>query len=107
MTALLAGDVGVWSDGVGKASAARPPLVGRDTVLNFLIRLRLAAQTAGLVDVRLAIEDVNSEPRWWCVSGSSSESIFVFSIGRRSFGIRVVRNPDKLAHIDRQLTTSH
>ena len=36
------------------------------------------------------------------------ESIFVFSIDDDAIsGIRVVRNPDKLAQIDRQLTTLH
>ena len=40
--------------------------------------------------------------------GQRLESIFVFSIdGDTVSGIRVVRNPDKLAHIDRQLTTLH
>src|SRR4029077_18165564 len=37
LTVLLANDVGMWSDGGGKASAARRPLLGRDRVLNFLI----------------------------------------------------------------------
>jgi hypothetical protein len=41
--------------------------------------------------------------------GPRLESIFVFSIDDDDTvsGIRVVRNPDKLAHIDRQLTTAH
>ena len=40
--------------------------------------------------------------------GPRLESIFVFSIDDDAIsGIRVVRNPDKLAHIDRQLTTVH
>jgi hypothetical protein len=38
--------------------------------------------------------------------GPRLESIFVFSLdGEVISAIRVVRNPDKLAHIDRQLTT--
>ena len=35
LTALLAEEVGMWSDGGGKASAARRPLLGRDQVLEF------------------------------------------------------------------------
>jgi len=63
LTALLAGDVDMWSDGGGKVSAARRPLVGRDEVLNFLIGVQRTAQNAGLTnDASLAIEDVNSEP---------------------------------------------
>jgi RNA polymerase sigma-70 factor (ECF subfamily) len=109
LTALLARDVGMWSDGGGKASAARRPLAGRDQVLNFLIGLRRTAQTAGLTrDVSLRIEEVNSEPALIVRIGPRLESIFVFSIhGGAISGIRVVRNPDKLAHIDRQLTTVH
>jgi RNA polymerase sigma-70 factor (ECF subfamily) len=99
----------MWSDGGGKASAARRPLAGRDQVLNFLIGLRRTAQTAGLTrDVSLRIEEVNSEPALIVRIGLRLESIFVFSIDEGAIsGIRVVRNPDKLAHIDRQLTTVH
>jgi RNA polymerase sigma-70 factor (ECF subfamily) len=110
LTALLAKDVGLWSDGGGKASAARRPLIGRDQVLNFLIGLHRTAQTAGLTprDVSLRIEDVNSEPALVVRFGQRLESIFVFSIVDGGIsGIRVVRNPDKLVHIDRQLTTPH
>jgi RNA polymerase sigma-70 factor (ECF subfamily) len=109
LTALLARDVGMWSDGGGKASAARRPLAGRDQVLNFLIGLRRTAETAGLThDVSLRIEEVNSEPALIVRIGPRLESIFVFSIADGAISaIRVVRNPDKLAHIDRQLTTVH
>jgi RNA polymerase sigma-70 factor (ECF subfamily) len=110
LTELLARDVGLWSDGGGKASAARRPLIGRDQVLNFLVGLHRTALAAGLTaDARLEIEEVNSEPALVVRVGPRLESIFVFSIdddGTIS-GIRVVRNPDKLAHIDRQLTTLH
>ena len=109
LTALLASDVGMWSDGGGKASAARRPLAGRGQVLSFLIGLRRTAQTAGLIrDVSLRIEEVNSEPALIVRIGPRLESIFVLSIDDGAIsGIRVVRNPDKLAHIDRQLTTVH
>jgi RNA polymerase sigma-70 factor (TIGR02957 family) len=109
LTALLANDVGVWSDGGGKVSAARRPLVGRDTVLGFLIGLHRTAQTAGLADsVLLAIEDVNSEPALVVRVAQRLDSIFVLSIDDGAIAaIRIVRNPDKLAHIDRHLTTLH
>ena len=95
------------------AAARRPRrgarCIGRDQVLNFLIGLHRTAQTAGLVaDVSLRIEDVNSEPALVVRVGQRLESIFVFSIDDDAISaIRVVRNPDKLAHIDRQLTTVH
>jgi RNA polymerase sigma-70 factor, ECF subfamily len=110
LTALLANEVGLWSDGGGKASAARRPLIGRDQVLNFLLGLQRIAQASSVTrDVSLRIEDVNSEPALVVRVGPRLESIFVFSIDDDDTvsGIRVVRNPDKLAHIDRQLTTVH
>ena len=109
LTALLTKDVGMWSDGGGKASAARRPLIGRDQVLNLLIGLHRTAQTSDLSrDVSLRIEDVNSEPALVVRVGQRLESLFVFSIEDDAIsGIRVVRNPDKLARIDRQLTTLH
>jgi RNA polymerase sigma-70 factor (ECF subfamily) len=109
LTALLAQDVGMWSDGGGKASAARRPLMGRDVVINFLVGLHRTARAAGLVrDVSLALEDVNAEPALVVRFGRRLESIFVISIdGEAISAIRVVRNPDKLARIDRQLTTLH
>jgi RNA polymerase sigma-70 factor (TIGR02957 family) len=105
LTALLASDVGMWSDGGGKVSAARRPLVGRDQVLNFLIGVQRTADTAGLTrDASLTIEDVNSEPALVVRVGQRLESVFVLSIdGEAVSAIRVVRNPDKLTHLDRQL----
>jgi RNA polymerase sigma-70 factor (ECF subfamily) len=106
LTAILTHDVGMWSDGGGKASAARRPLLGREEVLNFLLGLYRTAQNAGVRDVSLKIEDVNSEPALVLRIGGRLESIFVFSIENDQVSaIRVVRNPDKLARIDRQLTT--
>ena len=78
-------------------------------MLNFLIGLRRTAHTTGLARaVSLAIEDVNSEPALVVRVGQRLASICVLSIAEDAVAaIRVVRNPDKLAHIDRQLTTMH
>ena len=105
LTTLLARDVGMWSDGGGKASAARRPLVGRDDVMSLLVGLYRQAKTSGLLpDVTLQLDEVNAEPALALRLGSHLESLFVFEIdGDVITGIRVVRNPDKLARIDRQL----
>jgi len=109
LTALLSQDVGLWSDGGGKATAARRPLLGRDKVVDFLVGVRRAAVTAGMAaDLSLSIEDVNSEPALVVRAARRLESIFVFSIEDEAIaGIRVIRNPDKLSRIDRQLTKLH
>lgn len=105
LSALLAADVGVWTDGGGKVAAARHPLLGHDRVLHFLLGLhRRASATTEMRDVLLRIEDVNSEPALVVRVGRRLESIFVLSIEHDTISaIRVARNPDKLAHIDRQL----
>ena len=109
LTALLTADVGMWSDGGRKALAARRPLLGRDEVLNFLVGLHRTAQNAGIVrDMSLVIEEVNSEPALAVRNRGRLDSVFVFSIENGTIaGIRVVRNPDKLAHIGQRLTTLH
>jgi RNA polymerase sigma-70 factor, ECF subfamily len=105
LSALLAADVGVWADGGGKVAAARHPLLGHDRVLHFLLGLhRSASATTEMRDVLLRIEDVNSEPALVIRVGDRLESIFVFSIdGDTVSGIRILRNPDKLARIYRRL----
>jgi len=50
--------------------------------------------------------EVNAEPALVLRVGPRLESVFVFSVdGEAISGIRVVRNPDKLARIDRHLAT--
>jgi RNA polymerase sigma-70 factor (TIGR02957 family) len=110
LVALLTQDVGVWSDGGGKVSAARRPLIGRDRVLTFLIGLRRAAENAGQLahDLSLRIEDVNCEPALLVRVRGRLESIFVLSIEQDAIAaIRIVRNPEKLAYIDRHLSALH
>jgi hypothetical protein len=92
--------------GGGKASAARRPLVGRDEVVNFLVGIHRTAERDGtLRQASLRLEDINSEPALVLRVRAQLESIFVLSVDADAIiGIRVVRNPDKLARIDRQLT---
>jgi RNA polymerase sigma-70 factor (ECF subfamily) len=106
LTAILAQDVAMWSDGGGKASAARRPLHGRDEVVNFLVGLYRTAKTTGqLSDVSLTLEDVNGEPALVLRLRSEMQSIFVMSgVDDVIAQIRVVRNPDKLAYINRELS---
>ena len=106
LTALLAEDVGLWSDGGGKASAARRPLMGRDEVLNFLLGLYRTTRKAGIADVSIRIIEANEEPAIVLRAAGRLESVFVVSIEHDTVsGIRVVRNPDKLAYIDHQLAS--
>lgn len=110
LVALLTRDVGVWSDGGGKASAARRPLIGRDQVLTFLIGLRRTVENAGSLarDLSLRVADVNCEPALVVRVRGRLESIFVLSIAQDTIAaIRIVRNPEKLAYIARHLSALH
>lgn len=109
LTALLTSDVGLWSDGGGKATAARRPLVGRHEVLKFLVGLHRIGENTGLIrEASLTIEDINSETALVLRVAAQMDSIFVLSIDNDAIsGIRVVRNPDKLARIRLQLNTLH
>jgi len=105
LTTLLTNDVAMWADGGGKASAVRRPVLGRDAVVNFLTAIYRANQTAGLIPkVSLQIESVNFEPAVVIRVSGQLVSLFVFETdGHVITGIRAVRNPDKLARLDRLL----
>src|SRR4051812_9002563 len=64
LTSILAEDVGFWSDGGGKALAARRPVFGREQVAHMLAGFRRSASSSGvdLRSVSLEIVDVNGEP---------------------------------------------
>jgi hypothetical protein len=56
----------------------------------------------------LKIDEVNAEPALVLRVGQRLESIFVVSVHDDAISaIRVVRNPDKLEHIERRLKQVH
>jgi RNA polymerase sigma-70 factor (ECF subfamily) len=106
LTELLAADVSFVADGGGKVPSARRPIHGRSEVLNFLIGVHRAARNAGLArEAALRAIEVNAEPALAVRVAGRLDSIYVFGIDAEGLveHIRVVRNPDKLAYIDRQL----
>ncbi len=108
LTELLAADVSFLSDGGGKVAAARRPLEGRGEVLKFLVGLHRTGQVTGLAS-RLTgqVAEVNAEPALLVRMDGRLDGVFVLSIVDGTIsGIRVVRNPDKLAFLDRQLSVT-
>jgi RNA polymerase sigma-70 factor (ECF subfamily) len=89
--------------------AARRPILGRDHVVAFLVGLHRAAQRSELLpEMSLQVAAVNLEPALILRVGGRLESVFVFTIEDAAVTtIRVVRNPDKLVYIDRQLSRMH
>ena len=105
MTSLLARDVGLWSDGGGKVSAARRPLLGRDEVLNFLGGLhRIGVRTGLIARFSWTLAEVNGEPAVLQRMDGRLDAVYVMSVGADVIdAVRIVRNPDKLTYVERQL----
>ncbi|MFG2719062.1 RNA polymerase sigma-70 factor [Streptomyces sp. NPDC048416] len=94
LTELLAEDVVAWSDGGGKVSAARRPVIGRTKVLAFLTGLlnRYEVEAFGVVDI-------NGGPALDITAGGQRQiGVLAFREGRIET-IYTVRNPDKLTHL--------
>jgi RNA polymerase sigma-70 factor (TIGR02957 family) len=110
LTRVLAEDVGLWGDGGGRVAAARRPVLGRDAVVNLLLGIRRTAAAAGYPLERLSVEvvEVNYEPAMLVRFDGHIDSVYVCSIEDDVItGIRVVRNPDKLVYLARQLGGHH
>jgi RNA polymerase sigma-70 factor (ECF subfamily) len=106
LTELLAADVSFVSDGGGKVAAARRPLMGRDEVLKFLVGLHRTAHTTGLAAALTGqVTEVNAEAALVLRLSGHLDGVFVLSMSDGTISsIRVVRNPEKLAFLDRQLS---
>lgn len=94
--ALLAEDVELRSDGGGKASAATHPLVGRATVMRFVLGLYHKRPPKTTVE----FAEVNGEPALVVRVAGKVDNVICFEIdGANISAIRIVRNPEKLRHL--------
>ena len=103
---VLAEDVGLWGDGGGKVLAARRPIFGRVQVLKMLLGIRRTAPSAGIAleSVALEILEVNGEPALVIRVAGEVDSVYACAIADGAItAIRVVRNPEKLIYLRRQL----
>jgi RNA polymerase sigma-70 factor (ECF subfamily) len=109
LTRLLAADVGFWGDGGGRVVAARRPVLGRDSVVRLLLGIRRSAQAQGYARdwSQVALVEVNYDPAMLVPKDGHIDSVYVCSTeGDAITGIRVVRNPDKLVYLARQLSAT-
>ena len=97
MMELLAPDVTAWTDGGGKVRAARRPLHGAENVARFLLGV-LRRFPADLVPRPVL---VNGQPGLLVTSAGVPDNVVVIDPGPdgRIVAIRLIRNPDKLAHL--------
>ncbi|MGP3952028.1 RNA polymerase sigma factor SigJ [Streptomyces sp. 7N604] len=91
----------VWrSDGGGKVTAARVPVVGDEKVARFVQRLARGFDPARMA---VLVRDVNGAPGLVFVDPVGEQAaVFAFTVAENGLiaGIDAVLNPDKLRHLD-------
>jgi RNA polymerase sigma-70 factor, ECF subfamily len=96
MLELLAPDVVMWSDGGGKARAALRPVHGADKVARWTLGVRAQYEDAG---TRPAL--VNGRPGAVFTVGGRLDAVASVEVsGGLITAIHLVRNPDKLRHVE-------
>jgi len=99
LEALLAEDAVFYADGGGKRAAARRPVAGAARIARVMVGIaRLRRRAAGL---ELSLVAVNGQPGLVVRSagGVVTDVLSVDVAGGRIRTVRIVRNPDKLAHL--------
>jgi RNA polymerase sigma-70 factor (ECF subfamily) len=98
MMELLAPEVTAWTDGGGKIRAALRPLHGADNVAHWI----LGVLRRRLPDPGVRAVLVNGEPGLLVTSAGVPDNVLAVDLDHdnRIEAIRLIRNPDKLAHLD-------
>ncbi len=100
LTTLLAQDVVSWTDGGGKVSAALRPIYGQPRNIRFI--LGVLRKTPPMYAFSAA--EVNGSPALLGWQDDQLVDAFTFEIAQGQIqALRAVRNPDKLAYLQRQL----
>lgn len=96
VASVFADDVVLWSDGGGKARAARHPLFGAERVARHLVGV--APQTPEGTEVRIV--RVNGDPAILGVLDGNVIAALSFEVAEGLVvAVRAVLNPDKLSHL--------
>ncbi|MFE2428701.1 RNA polymerase sigma-70 factor [Streptomyces sp. NPDC059373] len=100
LESLLAEDVIAWSDGGGKVTSARRPVLGRAKVARFMAGLFRGADP----DTVVAVAEVNAAPALLALLAGHVIGVLVPEIDSGGIAaIRTVTNPDKLGYLAAQL----
>ncbi len=98
LSAMLAEDVVLYSDGGGKRLAALNPIFGRDRVLRFFAGVATKHEPATWDNLR-AISINGAAGLIFRDSSGALETVELDVVDDRIVAIYAVRNPDKLAHV--------
>lgn len=102
LLATLTADVTVWSDGGGKAHAARKPIEGADKAARYLIGITKLKPA----DMTVRSATINGGLALVAEIGGRPYSVVTFDIERdRIAAIRLVVNPDKLSGVGEKAKT--
>ena len=98
---LLAEDVTFWGDGGGKVKgAATRPITGRMAVALFFLQTGNVFRSSLPKDARVELAEVNRQPALVIRSGERAFSVLTIEVEAGHIQtIRVIANPDKLAHV--------
>jgi len=101
LTNLLAEDVTFWGDGGGKVKgAATRPITGQLAVARFFLETQNVFRRSLPEDARPELTQVNNQPALVIRSGKRALSVLTIEVEAGHIQtIRVVVNPDKLAHV--------
>jgi RNA polymerase sigma-70 factor (ECF subfamily) len=100
LTELLAKDSTAWADGGGKAKAMLRPIFGQGAVTRLLLGVTRKLPPC----LRGSIEEVNSTPALVAWNGSRLDFVSMFDVSDYHIqNLYIVRNPDKLVFLQRQL----
>jgi len=98
LIALLDQDITLWADGGGKAIAALNPIHGGESVARFLLGV-LRKFGGGRV---VYPAELNGQPGFLSYEEGRVVAATLLDVGEgRILGIRIIRNPDKLASVQR------
>ncbi|MEO3977035.1 RNA polymerase sigma-70 factor [Streptomyces sp. CAU 1734] len=98
MMELLAPEVTAWTDGGGRIRAALRPITGSGKVARFLLAVVSDVAVEGLAVVPV---DVNGHPGLLVSVGGQADTVAVCEVeDGRITELRIVRNPDKLGHVE-------
>lgn len=99
LKSMLAADITVTADGGGKRPAGPAPIVGFDAVMRLMERMARMFATAPSQLVRFAT--INGLPGYVTLEADGElQTTALEIVDGKIAGIYVVRNPDKLGHLD-------